>query len=130
MNAANLFNHELNTVDLAPGEFLFREGDHGDCMYVLLEGAMNVIVGDKVVESSVRGALLGEMALIGQNPRVASVVAIEPSRLASVDEKRFNTIIQQNPFFAKHVMTVLADRLRNMNQIQTMDPPALPTAEG
>lgn len=126
MNAANLFTHEPNTVDLAPGEFLFRAGDHGDCMYVLLEGAMNVIVADKVVETSVRGALLGEMALIGHNPRGASVVATEPSRLAKVDEKRFNTIIQHNPFFAKHVMTVLADRLRNMNQVHAAgNPPAV-----
>ena len=124
MNAANLFTHEPNTVDLAPGEFLFREGDHGDCMFVLLEGAMNVMVGGQIVETSVRGALLGEMALIGHNPRGASVVATEPSRLAKVDERRFNTIIQHNPFFAKHVMTVLADRLRHMNQIHSAGNPA------
>jgi CRP-like cAMP-binding protein len=117
MNAANLFNHEPNTVELATGEYLFREGDRGECMYVLLEGTMNVIIADKVVEHSVRGALLGEMALIGHTLRGASVVATELSRLAKVDEKRFNTIIQSNPFFAKHVMTVLADRLRHTNQL-------------
>ena len=59
MNAANLFNHEPNTVELVVGEYLFREGDRGECMYVLLEGTMNVIIADKVVEHSVRGALLG-----------------------------------------------------------------------
>lgn len=119
MNPANLFNHETNTTELAAGEVLFSAGDSGDCMFVLLEGSMDVIIGGKTVEKSTRGALLGEMALIDDSPRGATVVATEPSRLAKVDEKRFNFIIQHNPFFAKQVMKVLADRLRHMNQIQS-----------
>ena len=120
MNAANLFKHETDTTDLAAGGILFSEGDPGDCMFVLLEGAMDVIVGGETVESSSRGALLGEMALIDNSPRGATVVATAPSRLARVDERRFNFIIQQNPFFAKHVMKVLVDRLRQMNRIHTL----------
>ncbi len=117
MNAADLFKHETESIDLAAGEVLFEEGDHGDCMFVLLEGAMNVKVGDLTVEQSERGALLGEMALIDQSPRGATVVATAPSRLARVDERRFNFIIQQNPFFARHMMKVLVDRLRHMNEV-------------
>lgn len=116
MNPANLFNHEPNTTDLAAGDILFREGESGDCMYVLLEGTMNVMVGATIVEHSTRGALLGEMALIDDSPRGATVIASESCRLAKVDERRFNFIIQQNPFFAKHLMKVLVDRIRKMNQ--------------
>ena len=116
MNAADLFKHETETTDLAAGEILFSEGEKGDCMFVLLEGAVEVKVGGKTVEQSSRGALLGEMALIDGTPRVATVVATEPSRLARVDERRFHFIIQQNPFFARHVMKVLVDRLRHMNE--------------
>lgn len=116
MNAADLFKHETETTDLAAGEVLFSEGDKGDCMYVVLEGVVDVRVGGKTVEQSVRGALLGEMALIDGTPRGATVVATEPARLARVDERRFNFIIQQNPFFARHVMKVLVDRLRHMNE--------------
>jgi CRP-like cAMP-binding protein len=117
MNAADLFKHETDTTDLATGEVLFKEGDHGDCMFVLLEGGVDVRVGGETVEKSVRGALLGEMALIDRSPRGATVVASEASRLARVDERRFNFIIQQNPFFARHVMKVLVDRLRHMNEV-------------
>lgn len=117
MNAANLFKHETDTTDIATGEILFSEGETGDCMFVLLEGAVDVVIGGQTVETSTRGALLGEMALIDDSLRGATVVATEPSRLAKVDGKRFNFIIQQNPFFAKHVMKVLVDRLRKMNQI-------------
>ena len=87
-------------------------------MFVLLEGALDVVVDGTVVEKSVRGALLGEMALIDNSPRGATVVATEASRLAKVDEKRFNFIIQHNPFFAKQVMRVLVDRIRRMNRSQ------------
>jgi CRP-like cAMP-binding protein len=117
MNAADLFKHETDTTDLAAGEVLFKEGDPGDCMFVLLEGAVDVRVGGETVEQSIRGALLGEMALIDRSPRGATVVATASSRLARVDERRFNFIIQQNPFFARHVMKVLVDRLRHMNEI-------------
>jgi CRP/FNR family cyclic AMP-dependent transcriptional regulator len=116
MNAADLFKHETETTDLAAGGILFKEGDAGDCMFVLLEGAVDVRVGGDTVEKSARGALLGEMALIDRSPRGATVVATEPSRLVRVDERRFNFIIQQNPFFARHVMKVLVDRLRHMNE--------------
>ena len=88
-------------------------------MYVLLEGSVDVLVGGKAVEHSERGAILGELALIDQSPRTATVVAKDSAKLAKVDERRFNFLIGQNPFFATHVMKVLADRLRHMNKLQS-----------
>jgi CRP/FNR family transcriptional regulator, cyclic AMP receptor protein len=123
MNPANLFDKETDTISVAAEEILFRIGDAPDGMYVLLEGSMEVVVGGTVVEHSVRGAILGELALIDNSPRVATVVAREPSRLVKLDQRRFNFLIQQNPFFATHVMKVLADRLRHMDQIVTMAKP-------
>jgi CRP-like cAMP-binding protein len=124
MNPADLFSRETNTVNLAPGDTLFKTGDPGDAMFVLLEGSMVVMVGDKVVENSTRGAIVGEMALIDQSPRGATVVARESSRLAKIDQRRFLHLIQLNPFFATHVMKVLADRLRQMNQLLEQKPGA------
>jgi CRP-like cAMP-binding protein len=124
MNPADLFSRETNTVNLAPGETLFKEGDSGDAMFVLLEGSMVVMVGDKVVENSTRGVILGEMALIDQSARVATVVARESSRLAKIDQRRFLHLIQLNPFFATHVMKVLADRIRQMNELLGQKPGA------
>ena len=79
--------------------------------------AVDVLVDGVSVEQSTRGAILGEMALIDSSPRGATVRALEPSCLARVDVRRFNFIIQQNPFFARHVMKVLVDRLRHMNRV-------------
>ena len=82
MNPAELFRQETDTLQLAPGDFLFREGDNGDKMYVLLEGEIDIFLGDFVFETAGPGSLLGEMALIDDGPRTANAVAKKASRLA------------------------------------------------
>ena len=117
MNPAELVSRDDDPVCLAPGQTLFREGETGDCMYVLLEGSADVFVGEVLVESATPGALLGEMALVDSSPRTATVVATMPARLARIDERRFHFLVQQTPYFATHVMKVLAERLRHMNSM-------------
>lgn len=121
MNPAELFSHEPNPVRLAPGEILFKADDTADGMFVLLEGALDVMVGNHLVENSTTGSIIGEMALIDQSRRGATVIAREPSSLAKIDERRFQRIIQQNPFFATHVMKVLVSRVRHMDQLLLQD---------
>ena len=58
---------------------MFHEGDSGDCMYVLLEGSVDVRVGETLVESGTPGALLGEMALVDSSARTATIVATAPA---------------------------------------------------
>jgi CRP/FNR family transcriptional regulator, cyclic AMP receptor protein len=115
VNPAELFRQQTDTVQLAPGDFLFREGDKRDKMYVLLEGEMDIRLGDYVVENAKEGALIGEMALIDESPRAANAVAKTACKLAPIDKRRFHFLVQQHPHFATHVMKELADRLRNMN---------------
>lgn len=122
MNPAELFRHDSDGLELAEGEILFREGDRGDCMYVLLEGSADVRVGETLVESATPGALLGEMALVDSSPRTATVVATEACRLAKIDQRRFHFLVQQTPYFATHVMKVLTERLRRMNLLSKTSP--------
>src|SRR6266481_5150827 len=115
MNPAELFRQETGTLQLAPGDFLFREGDNADKMYVLLEGEIDIFLGDFVFETTGPGSLIGEMALIDDGPRTANAMAKTACRLATIDKRRFHFLIQQHPQFATHVMKELADRLRHMN---------------
>jgi len=115
MNPAELFRQDSDAMQLAPGDFLFREGDKRDVMYVLLEGEMDIRLGDYVVETAKPGALIGEMALIDDSPRAANAIAKSACRLAKIDKRRFHFLVQQTPNFATHVMRALADRLRHMN---------------
>lgn len=121
MNPAELFRHDTEAIILASGDFLFREGESGDRMYVLLEGNMEIKLGDLVLETAAPGALIGEMALIDNSPRTASVVAKTPCRLAQIDQRRFHFLVQQTPHFATHVLKVLSGRLRRMNEMAASD---------
>jgi CRP/FNR family cyclic AMP-dependent transcriptional regulator len=99
----------------AAGQVIFAAGSPGDVMYVVKEGEVEVLVGDRVVETIGPGGILGEMALIDHNPRSASARAKTDCQLVPIDEARFKFMIQQTPFFAIEVMRVMARRLRQMN---------------
>src|SRR5215470_8823049 len=111
MNFAELFRNETNTLQLAPGEFLYREGDNAEKLYVLLEGEIDIRVGD-YVKTAKEGALIGEAALIEERPRAANAVAKSACRLAQIDRQRFDFLVQQHPHFATFVMKSLVDHLR------------------
>src|SRR5262245_47328290 len=116
MNAAELFRHETNTVQLAPGEFLYREGDKAENMYVLLEGELDIRVGD-YAKTAKEGALIGEAALVEERPRVANAVAKSACRLAQIDRQRFNFLVQQHPQFATYAMKSLVDHLHHVTRV-------------
>jgi len=114
VNPADLFRKDSDAMQLAPGDFLFREGDKRDVMYVLLEGEMDIRLGDYVVETAGPGGLIGVIALLDDNPRDTNAVAKTACRLATVDQRRFHFLLQQHPQFSTHVMKELAHRLRHM----------------
>ena len=88
MNPAELFRQEPNTVQLAPGEFLYREGDKADKMYVLLEREIDIRIGD-YVKTAREGAIFGEAAVIEDRPRAANAVANSACRANRPTTVRF-----------------------------------------
>jgi CRP/FNR family cyclic AMP-dependent transcriptional regulator len=114
-NFLGLFRSEENAVTLKAGEVLFRLGDPGDCMYVVLSGDLRIGDGNKIFEHLTAGGLVGEMALIDHAPRAATVTAQTDCALAKINEKRFLFLTQQTPSFALNVMRVLSQRLRRMD---------------
>lgn len=112
MNLAELFRHETGLLALTAGQTLFNEGEKCDDMYVVMSGSVMIIIHGKVVELAEAGAIVGEMAMIDDGPRSATVIAKTDSTLLPIDRKRFNFLVQQTPNFALHVMRVIADRLR------------------
>jgi len=119
MNLPEFFRAETDFFTVPAGELIFREGAPADSMYVLLEGQAQVSIGGHIVETAESGALLGELALIDQSPRAATVKAVAPCKLLPIDEARFHQLIAQTPQFATHVMKVMAGRLRRVNQLVT-----------
>ena len=116
MNLRSLFEHAGNVQEFQAGTTIFAEGTPGDVMYVVLDGEVEVRVRRELVEVVGPGEIVGEMALIDAIPRSATTVARSDCRLALVDERRFLFLVQDTPFFALHVMRVLAERLRNVER--------------
>ena len=108
----SFIQHEPTQQTFAAGEIIFRQGDDGDVMYCVITGKVEVTIADEIVEVVEEGGMLGEMALIDNSPRSATVKAKTDCTLAVINQKRFMTLIQQTPYFAIQVMSVLADRLR------------------
>jgi CRP/FNR family cyclic AMP-dependent transcriptional regulator len=105
------------TVALRAGEFLFREGDEADALYIVSRGTLRIMSGSIVYETVLAGAIVGEMAIVDQGePRSASVIAGTFASLIKVDANDFQALVQTAPDFALMVMRVMARRLRLMNQ--------------
>ncbi len=117
MNLTELFRHETELQTLPAGQTLFKEGEPAELMFVLMSGTAEVIVNKRVVETAEAGAIIGEMGMIDEGARSASVVAKSDCKLLVIDRKRFNFLIQHTPNFALHVMRVIAHRLRRTDAI-------------
>ena len=114
-NFLDLFRSETDVVTLEPGQELFKKGDVGRHLYVVKSGDVQIVDDNHVFETVSAGGILGEMALINQEPRSTTVRAISKSVVIPVDERRFLFLVQQTPFFAIRVMRVMGARLRTMN---------------
>ena len=104
-----LFSHNPTIIPVPAGQTLFSAGEEGHLMFVLSNG--------QVVESLQHGSIVGEMGIVSPGPRSATVVATSDCEFVAVDEKRFQFLVQQTPFFATQVMRVMAERLRAVNQL-------------
>jgi cAMP-dependent protein kinase regulator len=93
------------------GETLVREGEQGDSMFVVVQGVVNVMHGDRVIAVMGEGAFFGEMALITDSPRLASVVAAKDGLLFEVHRARLTDIAAQHPSVSGVIAAFYRERL-------------------
>jgi signal transduction histidine kinase len=102
---------------LKPGEYLIREGEMGDSMYIILDGKLQVRKqagdGEIVVAERGSGEVLGEMSVLDQAPRFASVLALEPTRVLQIDQETFMALLDWSPSAARAILRTFAQRMRS-----------------
>jgi CRP/FNR family transcriptional regulator, cyclic AMP receptor protein len=101
----------------AAGDVVFNQGDHGDVMYVVIAGSVQLRDGDRVLDTIEAPGLFGEMALIEHKPRSLGAVAGEDTQLVEIPTRAFWVLVHETPYFARLVMRVMAERLRRANAI-------------
>jgi len=94
------------------GKTIVQEGQTGLRMYAVLEGKVAVSIGGGVVERLGPGGVFGELALIEQSPRLASVVAETDCSLLPINRTAFLLLVKTSPEFAESLLGSLAERLR------------------
>jgi CRP-like cAMP-binding protein len=107
-----MFRSEMNLTEVRSGEVIFREGDHAEGMFVVAEGKVEISKNGTVIDTAEAGDAVGEMALIDDRARAATVTATTDSRLARISKARFESLVVQNPYFALALMEQMADRIR------------------
>ena len=98
------------------GEWLFREGDEGDALYVIRAGRLEVVAGDgdgSVMRVLGRGAALGELALLTSSPRSASARAARDTDLIAIDREDFQQLLEEAPEVALALTRTLGAQLRD-----------------
>jgi CRP-like cAMP-binding protein len=103
-------------VEIAEGKVLAREGEPGREFYVILDGKAYVTIGGSQVATLGPGDFFGEMALLDQGPRVATVKASSDMEVAVLDPREFVSLIEEHPAVARKVLKVMAGRLRDAEQ--------------
>jgi CRP-like cAMP-binding protein len=101
------------------GESIVRQGDYGDCMYVIQEGQVEIIreLDDNRVRLAVRqkGDFFGEMAIFEQEVRSATVRSLGKARVLSIDKKNFLRRIHEDPSLAYRIVQTMSRRIRELS---------------
>jgi CRP/FNR family cyclic AMP-dependent transcriptional regulator len=107
----------IRTFSIKKGEIIFREGSSSDFAYIIESGKFKVskIFEDgkiRVISILKTNDIFGEMGVLEEMPRSATVTALENSRVTVLDKKDFDSLAESNPHALMPVLKLLSNRLR------------------
>ena len=112
---------KLQRVDLSENEYLFKERDQGDSLYVLIKGKLAAATQHKSVEKVIGfirpGEVVGELNIFSNAPRSASVKAIHPSIVLRLSHEDFQSLCYKNPKILWEVSQLIARRSQSNMEI-------------
>ncbi len=98
-------------VDVEPGRVLAREGGMGHEFIIVLEGEVEIRQDDDVIATCGAGDYVGEIALIEDRPRTATVVATSPAVLDVIGQREFAELLVEEPEIGEQIRATAARRL-------------------
>jgi len=111
-----MFRYSKKYDTYLPGDTIFKKGSMGGTMYIILEGEIEIYVDGSVVGKLFEGQVLGEMALVENEPRSATAIAKTESKIVPIDREAFLYIVKEEPLFALFVIKDLSHKIRILNQ--------------
>lgn len=105
-----------STITVPAGAIIFSKGDAGNCMYIVQSGVIDMVIGEKVIETIGPNEVLGFMSMIDDQPRSSTAKAREACELSLIDARTFRFMVDEVPNFASYIMAALARRIRGMGK--------------
>ena len=99
------------------GDFIVRKGERGIGFYLIADGTVEVRSDGRVLSKLGPGQFFGEMSLLDGQPRIADVVALEPSRCLALSSWNFNSIVSDYPKIALKMLQESVRRSRVNAQV-------------
>lgn len=113
----------LEEVEYNTGETIFEKGELGDSMYIIIDGKVRVHDIENTLNYLREREVFGEMALLDPEARVASVTAVEDTRLLRLDQEPFFELMQDRIEVARGIIQVLTrylrDRVKDLGEMRT-----------
>lgn len=101
------------------GDVIIRQGELGDCMFVIQEGQVEIVRAEGTVENRLAvqgvGDFFGEMALVESEIRSATVRAIETARVLTIDKRTFKSRVKEDPSLAYRILQKMSIRLHELD---------------
>ncbi|MBE2252618.1 MAG: DUF1003 domain-containing protein [Myxococcus sp.] len=113
---------QLDDVSFEPGQVVFKRGDPGGSIFIVVSGAVEIFVEDTVgqrvvFETAKAGDFFGELSLLDGDPRSASSIAIEVTRAVRLDRNDLELLFTRHPTSAMDVLAVIGKRLREADRV-------------
>lgn len=105
-------------ISLNVGETLFYQGSLGESFYIIIEGTVKVHIGPHVFSTMHAGDSFGELSLLDNQTRSASVTAIEKTSLIEIVKEEFNRLLGIGTDFAQAMLRLMVKRNRTMNHLE------------
>jgi CRP-like cAMP-binding protein len=110
----------MDSIDLGKiykdKEIIIKQGDTGNCMYIIQEGQVEVVYeteqGEVLLAVRGKGEFVGEMAIFEREVRSATVRAFGDVRVLTIDNKNFLRRIHEDPSMAFHLVQSMSSRIR------------------
>jgi CRP/FNR family transcriptional regulator, cyclic AMP receptor protein len=104
------------------GAVIFRENEQGSEMFIIIQGMVEIRKStgpssSKILTTLRKGDMFGEMAIIEKQPRSATAVAVQPTRVLVLNERLYDSMLGSNPDFARKMNRVLSERIRRADAI-------------
>lgn len=100
-------------------ELIIKQGEQGDCMFVIQEGLVEVVKeldsGEVLLALRGSGEFFGEMAIFEREVRSATVRALGEARVLTIDKRNLLRLIHENPSMALHLVQFMSARIRELS---------------